>query len=284
MNRRQFLIPVLLIAMIFITACGNQEQQTKTKGAYIGGTQGVVAEFEAFGVEENGVSSVFDTEAFPIEVTLRNKGEYELQKDDVTITLTGLSKDEFIGIPSWELKNKGVIEKISDLLPTGGEETISFTSDAKFKGKVVGALDRTWFANVQYKFQTNIVIPEVCFKEDLTDKRICEVKQAKAFSASGAPVTVTKVEEEPAGKGIVALRLTIENKGTGDVTKLGEEFGITNKVGFTIEDPSWECKSGGKAEEARLVNGKADIVCKLKQPLAAKTLEIKQVKVALNYK
>ncbi|MBI2102991.1 hypothetical protein HYT55_04080 [Candidatus Woesearchaeota archaeon] len=284
MNKRLFLLPILVLSLFLLTACGGEQQQSQSKGVFIGGTQGVVAEFEPFGVEEAGVSSIFDTETFPVEVTVHNKGEYEIQKDDITVTLTGLSKEEFEGIPSWTLKNSGVIEKISELLPNGGEETISFSSDAKFKSDVVGLLDRTWFANVQYKYQTQAIVPEVCLKEDLTDKRICEVQGQKAFFASAAPIAVTSVSEEPAGKGIVALKFTVENKGTGDVATLGSEFGLTNKLGFSIDDAAWECKSGGKADEARLVNGKVEIVCKLKQALAAKTLEVRQVKLTLDYK
>ncbi|MBI4152220.1 hypothetical protein HY495_00785 [Candidatus Woesearchaeota archaeon] len=284
MNKRLILLPILIFSLFLLTSCGGSEQQTQTTGVFIGGTQGVVAEFEPFGVEEAGVSSIFDTETFPVEITIRNKGEYEIQKDDVTITLTGLSKEEFEGIPSWALKNTGSIETISDLLPTGGEETISFSSDAKMKSKVVGLLDRTWFANVQFKYQTQVIVPEICLKEDLTDKRVCEVQGTKKFFASAAPVTVTAVSEEPAGKGIVALKFTVENKGTGDVATPTGDFGLTNKLGFSIDDPAWECKSGGKVDEARLVNGKVDVVCKLKQALAAKTLEVRQVKLTLDYK
>ncbi len=284
MNKRLFLLPILVLSLFLLTACGGEQQQQQTKGVFIGGLQGVVADFEPFGVDENGISSIFDTETFPVQVTLINKGEYELQKDDVTVILTGVSKDEFDGIPSWTLKNSGVVEKISDLLPTGGEETVAFSSDAKYKGKVVGLLDRTWYANIQYHYKTQVVVPEVCLKEDLTDQRVCTVAEKKNSFVSAAPITVTSVSEEPAGKGIVALKFSIENKGTGDVTIVGQEFGQTDKVSFSIDDPAWECKATGKINEARLVGGKADIICKLKQALPPKTLEQKQVQLTLDYK
>jgi len=283
MNKRLFLVPILILSLFLLTSCGGQQQQTQTKGVFIGGTQGVVGDFEPFGVDENGISSIFDTETFPVQVTIHNKGEYELQKDDVTVSLTGVSKDEFDGISSWSLKNTGVIEKISDLLPTGGEETIAFSSDAKYKGKVVGLLDRSWYANIQYHDKSQVFVPEVCLKEYLTDTRVCTVAEKKNSFVSAAPITVTSVSEEPAGKGIVALKFTVENKGTGKVTTLGQEFGQTNKLGFSLDDAAWECKSAGKVNEARLIDGKADIVCKLKQAMAAKTLEQKQVQLTLDY-
>ncbi len=77
------LIVTLIVGLFLLTACGNQDSPTTgKKGAFIGGTQGVAAVFEPFGVEENGVFSIFDTEAFPIEVTLKNKGEPGFYYDD----------------------------------------------------------------------------------------------------------------------------------------------------------------------------------------------------------
>lgn len=269
--------------MLFATACQSNQQQPAAPGAFLGGTQGIVANFETFGVEENGVYTIFDTETFPLEVTLQNKGEYNLQPADVTITLLGPSPSEFTGIADYELQNIGIIETTSDLVPTGGEETISFASDAKYNARVTGVADRKWFANIEYKYQTYAIVSEVCLKEDLTDTRVCDVKGAKVFAVSGAPVTVTSVEEDTAGRGIMALKFKIRNVGGGRVTKLGEIFGINDKLAFSLDDLDWECKSAGKVDEARLVNGEAEIVCKLKNALPAGTIATKQVQLTLDY-
>ncbi|MBI2668544.1 hypothetical protein HYX14_01750 [Candidatus Woesearchaeota archaeon] len=271
-----------VIVGLLVLACTPPPTQTG-KGVFMGGTQGLSVKFEPFGVEEAGVFSIFDTETFPLEVTVQNKGEYELKPSDVTVSLLGPSKDEFSGITSWELKNKNTIEKISELVPAGGEETVSFASEAKYVKTAKGVQDRTWFANVDYNYQTSLIVPEVCMKEDLTDKRVCEVKEAKKFFVSGAPITIGIVTQETAGKGIMALKLKVKNVGGGKVTKRGESFGVTEKLGYSLDDAAWECKSGGKVNEARLINGEAEIVCKLKETLAAKTLSTKQVQLTLDY-
>ena len=283
--KKSILLLTLIGTLLLVAGCSDAENtQTQQAGAYLGGTQGVTAEFEAFGVEEDGVFTIFDTETFPLEVTLRNKGEYELQKSDVTVKLLGPSKDEISGLPNWELKNQDLIDEISELVPEGGEETISFTSDAKFVGDVNGFIDRQWFANIDYNYKTYLIIPEVCLKEDLTDDRVCEVKEAKTYFASGAPITVTSVEESTAGKGIMALKIKISNAGTGKVTKPGEDFGVRNTLVYSLDDDAWECKSGKKIGEARLVTGAAEIVCKLKTALAGDTPpSTKQVKLTLDY-
>ena len=70
---------------------------------------------------------------------------------------------------------KEIIDKICDLVPLGGEETISFSDEAKYKQTVTGFVDREWFGNIEYNYKTYIIIPEVCLKEDVTDERVCKV-------------------------------------------------------------------------------------------------------------
>lgn len=283
MRFQKLLIISLLIGVFLLTACSSAENKVQ-KGAFVGGTQGVLAEFEAFGPEEEGLYTIFETESFPIEVRLSNKGEYELKPSDVTVTLEGLSQNEFQGIPSLSLKNVGIIDKVSELAPTGGEETISFSDNVKYTADVIGFIDRKVFANLDYRYQTTVIVPEVCLKQDLTDTRICDVAEAKSFSVSGAPVTVTSVEEESAGKGIVALRFKIKNVGGGKITLVGEEFSATaDKLGFSLDDPAWECKAAGRVNEARLRDGETEVVCRLTEALPDKFLEIKQVKLIVDY-
>src|SRR3989344_141609 len=252
---RKIIIPTLVIALLFLTACNQQQQQT-VKGAYLGGTQGLLAQFEPFGVEENGVYSIFDEETFPLEFTLKNKGEYAVQPNEVTVKLLGPSQEEFTGMKAWELQNNQPLEGISELVPDGGEETMSFASDAKYVKEVAGVVEREWFANIEYHYQTYLLIPEVCLKEDLQDQRVCNVKEPKTYFVSGAPITVKAVEEDTAGKGVVALKILVSNVGAATA----------------------------KVNEARLDDGQAEIVCKLKEPLAENHVSTKQVKLTLDYK
>ncbi|MBU1622623.1 MAG: hypothetical protein KJ597_03560 [Nanoarchaeota archaeon] len=276
-QKKIILVTLLVFSLFLLVACDGEEVQT-TGGAYLGGTQGIVAEFEQFGVE----NSIYETETFPLEVIMRNKGEYELQPGEVTVELKGPSLD-FSGIPNLELQNTGIIDIISELLTTGGEETLTFSADAKYDQEVNGIIEREWFANIEYKYQTYLIITEVCLKEDLTDDRVCDVKASKDYSVSGAPVTVTSVEEDTAGQGIMALKIQISNVGGGDVTKIGEEFGTYDRLAFSIDDAGWECKSGGKINEARFIDGNAEVVCKLKDALAEDTLATKQLKLTFDY-
>jgi len=275
-----------MISLFLLVSCGTDTgTQTSTTGAFIGGTQGIVGNFEDFGVLENSVSSVFDSEDFPIEITLKNKGEYKIKPGDVTVSLLGPAKEEFTGISSWDLSNKGEVEIISDLLPLGGEESLSFATGAKYAKAVSGTLERSWFASVESKYQTYLIIPEVCLKEDLTDTRVCEVKGAKSFSVSGAPIIISSVEEETAGQGIMALRIKVSNVGGGDVAKIGDTFDTNyQRLTYIVDDTAWECKSGGKIGEARLMDKAAELLCRTKDPLAKNQLATKQLRLTFDYK
>ena len=285
MRFTQFAIVLLLITTLVVLGCSSDDSLEIAEGGFLGGTQGIVADFEPFGVEEEGKLTIFNTEAFPIEVTVQNKGEYDTQAGDVVVSLLGPSPEEFSGIASSSLPNAEILDPISELVPEGGEETITFASDATYEGSVSGFVDRTWFGNIEYRYQTYTIVSEVCLKEDLSDSRICDVNGAKTFFVSGAPITVTKVEEDTAGKGIMAVKFTVSNVGGGDVTVPGQEFSATtDKLAFSLDDPEWECKSAGKVNEARLRDGKADIVCKLKEALQEDALSTKQVKLTLQYK
>jgi hypothetical protein len=283
MKITKYLAPLVLIACLILTACDSKEI-TPTKSVFIGGSQGIVVSFEPFGVEEEGVYTIFDTETFPLEVTLRNKGEYELKAGEAKVELKGPSQDEFTGIPSWELSNTDAIDKISELVPEGGEETLSFTSDAQYTEEVIGLMERSWHAKIEYDYETYLIIPEVCLSGDLTKKEICTVKEPKSFHVSGAPITINSVKEDTAGQGIIALKIKLSDIGSGKVAKLDEDFGVREKLAFSIDDTDWECKSGGKVNEARLINDQAEIICKLKEALSKDHMSTKQVKLTLNYK
>ncbi len=280
---KKILTIITIVTVLLLAGCNTEPQKT-SKGIYLGGTQGVTAKFEQLGVAENGVYSIFDTETFPIEVTVTNKGEYNIKPSDITLSLLGPSQSEFSDIKSWQLKNTGSIEKISELIPAGGQETVTFTSNAKYTSPVTGVTQRTWLANIDYYYETYALVPEACLKEDPTDKRVCEITGAKEFATSSGPLTVTTVTEEQAGKGVMALKFHVKNAGTGRVAKPTTDFAINDEFTFSFDDPAWDCKSGGKINEGRLTSGEADVVCKLKTALAKGTLATKQLKLTLNYK
>lgn len=289
---KKILISLTILAvLIALTGCGDEEI-TVGDSPFEGGDDGLTAEFEPMGIVEGGIYSIFDNEEFPIELILKNKGEENVAVGDVEVTIYGVLLSDFSGIPSGTVTNNEAIDKVSDLNPDGGEVIIDFTSgseDAKYIQALPGTFyDVNIFANYVYKYKTFASVPNVCFKEDLRDKRICEVEEIKDVFVSGAPIQVTHVEENSAGPGIVALEFDIENVGGGQAATPNGEFDTRyDQVIYAItpasEVANWKCTSSGRENEARLVDEKATIRCKLVNTLEEDALYTKAIGLEISY-
>lgn len=278
---------LLVIALLFIAACsGETVDQAQSGDIFIGGSSGLEIMFEALGTQEDGVYTIYDTEDFYLDLRLQNKGENTLESGDVRLELLGVSKNDFSGISSWTQSTSDSIEKINEFNPNGGEESISFTpSGATYTRDVIGYTELNFNVNYDYDYQTMLVISDVCFKGDITDDRVCEVAGARDFSVSGAPIQVTGVSQETAGKGVIVLKISVSNVGGGEVTIIGNEFDRNRQqLSYAIEsDKGFTCKSGGREGTARLIDGNADIYCTLETPLDDSDLYVQGVNLNLDY-
>ena len=289
MKITQYFFIVSVITLI-LTGCQNNQAKNASGGVFIGGTKGLTASFEPLGIKENNVYAIYDTEGFPLEVLLKNQGEETIAPGKVSLKLLGPAPTDFQHIPSWTITNQQSIDKVSNLNPQGGEEIVSFTpgefATLSTTKQVTGFTDVNWNVEYAYDYKTHVVINDVCFKGDITDTKVCQVKEAKKFFVSGAPLTVTTVEQDTAGKGLIALKITVQNAGTGSATFPDGEFDTRfSQAAYTIEEPSaWECKSGGRENQVRFVGNSGQVFCKLKQPLREEELYTKSLEFTLNYK
>jgi len=285
---------IFIITILFLVGCKTKEKEVQVpESPYIGGNKGLIANFESMGIysEEANIEEIFEGETFPIEVTLKNKGEYELQPGDVTVTLKGILLSDFSGIvENGTLTNTEVIEKISEYNKNGGELTLDFTpyeEDARYLRNISGShYDISIFADVVYHYKTYVSVPKVCFKEDLQDDSVCDVDEEKTVFSSAAPIQVVKATEKRAGTGKIAVEFEIENMGNGDVTKPDSDFDSRyDQLAFYPGEDIWECKSSGKLNEGRFdSDGKMIVVCKLKEPMPKGTLYTKELDLTLDYK
>ncbi|MCK4589253.1 MAG: hypothetical protein KAT77_02335 [Nanoarchaeota archaeon] len=287
---KKIILGLVLIVVLFLAGCGDDDEGGAQVGSvFEGGSQGIVASFEPFGIQEEGVYVIYDTENFPIEVNVKNKGEEDIAAGDLVVKLKGINLNDFENIPAAIKSNERMIEKVSEFNREGGEEIIDFTplsEAAKYKHSITGFYQPDIFATIEYKYKTRVIVPKVCFKEDLNDESVCDVKESKDVFVSGAPILVKSVKEDSAGRGVMILTFEIENAGGGKVTKVGEAFDLRyGQLAFNMKtDPGmWECRSAGKINEARLIDGKATVICRLKEALPAGTLYTKQIELELSY-
>ncbi len=284
---RKALAILIITVMMLMVGCEQEQKQQPTESPYEGGSQGIVAGFEPFGVKEDGIASIYENEKFPVEITLKNKGEEKVGAGEVIITLKGISPNDYTGIV-FEATNEEELEAISEFNPHGGEETVDF-GDAEYSVDLKGSYyDATFFASYRYPYATHVAVPRVCFNTEPEDETVCKLEGKKEAFSSGAPIQVKNVKETRAGANIIAVEFEVENVGGGQVTTPGEDFDTRyGKILFSLDDTSdpqaWECKMGGEENQGRLVDGRGTIRCKLKEPMEEDTMYTKQLDISVEY-
>jgi hypothetical protein len=281
------IIIMLSLLMIVLFGCGeNNNNNQPNAGTFIGGTKGIEAKFEQMGTVETGIESVWVGESFPVEVTVRNAGEYEIPEQNLIVTILGIDTDLY-NLPYTNNHNFYPIESKSELNPLGGEESISFGTAVleQMTGLYVQA---NFNARIEYPYETYVAVPKTCFKYNLRDSSLCSPVGEKSASSSGAPIVATKVTQESGGSKRIALRFEIENKGGGraiaDENTFSENYDTIN---FELTEGGsneiqFECTSLGNNNVARLTGGKGTIICKSTE-LPEDTLYEKQVTLKLSY-
>jgi hypothetical protein len=285
---KKVLAIILVLSLLLLAAC--EEEEVTGPSPYIGGSKGVVAEFEPIGIEEAGLYTLFEGESFPIQVVLKNKGEHDLETGDVTVNIYGILLSDFTGISTGTLTNQENIEKMSDLNEEGGEVIVNFGQDVKYIQDIPGTFyDINVFASYTYAYKTYASVPKVCFKENLRDDRVCDVDESKKVYSSGAPIQVNSVKESPAGAGLIQLEFAIENVGGGRSTLPNQEFAAQyNQIAYAIEPSTerdkWTCTAAGRENQARLdSSGRTTIRCRLKDALEEDALYTKAIGLTLSY-
>lgn len=281
---KKYIFIAFIMAMIALAGCEGGGKEVPGASPYIGGSQGIFATLEPIGTLENNIPTIFDDETFPIEVTLKNRGEEDVEVGVIKVSLRGIKPNDFEGIV-FEKTNSIKLDKISQSNPNGGEETIDF-GDAKYKLALSGVnIPLALLVTYSYPYKTHISVPKVCFKEDIKEKGVCEIEGVKEAFSSGGPIKVVSVKESRFGAGMIRLDYEVENVGGGEISKPNEEFDSRHlKASFALDESAepdkWECSSN---DEVKFSEGKAIFWCKLKSPLPAKSLYVKPIDLTISY-
>jgi|TARA_Y100000310_G_scaffold326900_1_gene392462 hypothetical protein len=293
---KQKLLSFILLLGLVIAGCEEGATETSSVSPFISGSKGIVAEFQDMGIRntETGINEIFEGETFPIEVVLKNKGEYEVAATEATVSLMGISLADFDNIDAdGIIESTALIEKISEFNEEGGQITLDFTigaEDAKYNLPLTGSsYTIDLFASVVYNYETDVAVPKVCYKGDPNDPSVCEVEEVKDVFSSAAPIQIQAAEEKRAGTGLIAVILDVENVGSGKVAKSGGTFDSRyDEFSFEVaasDAANWDCKSGGKVNEGRFdSSGKATVRCLLKTAITATDVYTKPLVMTFKYK
>jgi hypothetical protein len=252
-----YILAIVLVLLFSMGAtCSSRGRPDPITPPWNGGIEGLVATFEQIGsVSDTGAQNeVWEDEAFPVEVRLTNKGEYTINSHEVYLEVKGISPNDFTGI-DFQTDNPNKIDKVSEFMPDGGEDYISF-GNARYT-RLMGTLyDANIRIDYTYPYETYVTIPQVCYKENIRDTTYCDVDETKSAFASGGPIGVGTVQERYIGRGKILLEIPIKNMQKGRAKAyLNDEFQPNyDELAFQADDPDWECSARGNYNIARVTH------------------------------
>ena len=298
--KKNLIFVLLLFLLILILGCSTGKNTQKSLEEIRTGTDGIVISFlanappEKIHVEQGADEKL---NSFDVVLELKNKGAYPQPDDGVgglgpsfgKVFLSGYdptiitfdSKDGKSG----DLSTK-TLEGKSTINPNGGQDILSFNGKIIAENLNVERYEPTLLATACYYYLT-ITGPSVCIDPNpystIKEKKVCEV-QGIALSNQGAPIAITKIDEE-AFATKTQFRITIKNVGGGDVLKDDaannkcdpsgtekierEDIDKVNLIWAKISDKALMCgpfvdgdvkSSGGLV---RMINGEGSVICEM---------------------
>src|SRR3989338_709994 len=228
---RKILIVLLFVSLV-MTACDGKGPKGSIENTWIGGTKGVIVSFE----ENAPQAEVFDGGNYPFGVVtkLKNEGEYEVQKEDVKVTISGILAQEFGRVES------DLVKGPDDLLPAKRKDSEGRAEDSDpvfvdfgdftFESSIVAQNTYTLRADVCYKYQTTANSLICVLKDNLKDNyAVCAVNEPKAVFNSGAPVQISDFRESARGKNKIAFTFIVSHKGAGKIFKMDSGCNVTSR-------------------------------------------------------
>jgi len=269
---------IMLLALLLITAC--LPHTTKIEDDYRSGTQGLEISFA------DSPQKVYAGSYMNLMVELRNRGATDLKSG--VVHLSGYDPSA-LHFQDSQLVLPEILGK-SAYMSDGGYEILPFPESSYAEVPFGETYTPTLMLSSCYQYQT-IATPSVCVishPSDIVSTDVCKPGTI-TLSSQGAPVAVTKVEQEVMEQ-MMNFVITVENVGTGKVVNLDSLFSACpfelkhtdlNNVKITVK-----LSGGGEpvctpGNNIRLVDGKGVVFCKI--PLEMETSYTTPLIIQLDY-
>ena len=315
-HARVQLFVLFLILLISISGCrGRGDTKTSIEDVRVG-TQGIVMSFLPNSPPDTIHIDADNT--FDVLLEVRNLGAFPQPEEISKI----FSDNEFgrihlsgydINILLFDYTGLGLdyrrLNGRSTINPNGGEDVLKFKGEVIVNHLNVEKYEPTLLVTACYKYAT-IAGPPVCIDPQpystVRERRVCEVQDI-SLSSQGAPVAVTKIEEEALAQKTL-FKITIKNVGNGDIIKLEsynkcnpfytadgklerEDIDKVNLVEARIGDKSLQCapfiddEVKSTSGYVRLINGEGTIICELPKSeyAGSKTAYTTPLQIVLSY-
>ena len=211
---KKIIIPFLLIILILLSSCSGVglNSNKETKGVdFHKGTQGLTMKF----VNDAPASKIFENSQLSIMVEYSNKGVFDIRAGK--IYLSGFDRTYIDPQPDY-LPNLEADGK--DIFNPDGRitQTTTFSDHSIQLPEDVDRLTQTIKATACYNYRTE-ASTSVCInpkKNTNIRQDICQIRPISLSGGQGAPIAVTKIEEE-IYKNKLQFKIYFENVGSGTV-------------------------------------------------------------------
>jgi len=261
---KKILSTLFIISLLSLVGCA-KETSNKTTAPFIGGSTGLEINFIAGEPPEEAL----DAGQFPFitTVSVENKGEWDVSKADVVVTLRGFRPADFSNpvmskSPDEDLA-KSYIDIDGNIIP-GTFTHVSFDG-FNYAGTLQANNAFPILADVCYKYGTKSQL-DICYLKDLTvENEVCTIKGSKPIYSSSAPVSVENLQEEVAGSNKIAFSFDITHRGTGLLSKLGtscntaDDLANKNKVWVEVNSDLTGLTCSGLTDGTTAANGYATL-------------------------
>jgi len=238
---KKILSAFFIISLLSLVGCATDTGKTTTTTPFVGGSNGLEINF----IVGEPPEEALDEGQFPfiVTVSVENKGEWDVAKEDATISLRGFRPADFNNPersknPDEDLA-KTYIDIDGNVIP-GTFTHVSFDG-FNYMGSLQASNIFPILADVCYGYGTRSQL-DICYLDDLTEaNEVCEVKGPKPIYSSSAPVSVENLKEEIAGSDKVSFSFDIVHRGAGLLSVLdsscndADELANKNKVWVEVD-------------------------------------------------
>ena len=227
MNKRYCIIALLICLILLVSAC--KKSGAASGGAprtpFIGGTAGLTLNF----LKGNPPPEVTDDESFAFNaiLSLKNDGEFKVDKQDVKVELVGFDPNDF-GKTFQDLRDQAPDDDLEarqkdaeGVIKEGTTTTVTFPKNGNnFEPKKFpGNTEFTFRAEACYYYETHST-SKLCILRDMINIRdgaVCNPNTARTVYSSSAPVQISNLRQSVVGKDKISFSFDISLNGNVDI-------------------------------------------------------------------
>ena len=274
---KKYILVILIVLLLVLTSCNGGPSEQRGQEDFHKGTQGIVFNF----LNNAPPLRVYEGDDLDISIEVKNRGAYPEGKSlRGKLELSGFDPSSIRG--NWDGGNNipTNLEGKSQYNPEGGYSVMTYKSRGVHVPFDADYYEPNILVHSCYDYKTTadaIVCVDPDPFEVVEERKVCNIHDVSLGGGQGAPIAVTKIEEE-VGSDQIYFRIHISNVGGGSVMlpksyndcPFDIEFDELDKVVAKAKlpyDASPDCSPKGTASDPiRLTNGNGYIFCKFRKP------------------